>query len=284
MFPPKSVVFPVDYSEVSRQVVPYIKDFLAHFPAELTLLHAYDSSGGGGGTPFNRPGPLIELNQAEAERLGAFASEMFSDLAVTCVLEDAETETAIRKLLKREGGDLVMMPSHEHVAMPGLFLGPLSLKMLHELDCAVWVAHEAVILQHSSRVPYRSILCALDAEESEATILAASSIAKAYGADLALVHVVELPAVAVEVNYEQVRQEVLDAADMQIRELTASLNLDAPYSILEGGVAEGIREDAVRRRADLIVTGRGRIHGGLGRLWAHLGAIVRTAPCPVLSL
>jgi len=53
----------------------------------------------------------------------------------------------------------------------------------------------------------------------------------------------------------------------------------------EGGdVAEGIRDLALRNRADLVVIGRGAIRTGLGRLYAHSYDIIRESPCPVLSV
>ena len=41
MLPFRKILFPVDYSEPCQAVVPYVKDMLRHFSAELTLVHAY---------------------------------------------------------------------------------------------------------------------------------------------------------------------------------------------------------------------------------------------------
>lgn len=49
-------------------------------------------------------------------------------------------------------------------------------------------------------------------------------------------------------------------------------------------VAEGVRDLALRNRADLVIIGRGAIRTGLGRLHAHSYNIVRESPCPVLSV
>jgi len=40
----------------------------------------------------------------------------------------------------------------------------------------------------------------------------------------------------------------------------------------------------VRRKADLLVVGRGHDQGAIGRIWSRLYAIVRDSPCPVLSI
>ena len=49
-------------------------------------------------------------------------------------------------------------------------------------------------------------------------------------------------------------------------------------------VAESVREEAVRRGADLIVTGRGCSLGSFSEILSRLYPIVRHAPCPVLSV
>jgi hypothetical protein len=62
------------------------------------------------------------------------------------------------------------------------------------------------------------------------------------------------------------------------------LSLEAPDTVIYIGVPEGIREEIVRRKADLLVVGRGHDQGAISRIWSRLYAIVRDAPCPVLSI
>jgi nucleotide-binding universal stress UspA family protein len=50
-----------------------------------------------------------------------------------------------------------------------------------------------------------------------------------------------------------------------------------------GSVADLVRSVALRKRADLVVIGRG-CHTGLDRLRSHAYSIIREAPCPVLSV
>jgi len=48
--------------------------------------------------------------------------------------------------------------------------------------------------------------------------------------------------------------------------------------------AARLRDLALRKRADLIVIGRGAIQGPLDRFGAHAYEIVRESPCPVISV
>jgi nucleotide-binding universal stress UspA family protein len=51
-----------------------------------------------------------------------------------------------------------------------------------------------------------------------------------------------------------------------------------------GDVAEAVRTEAQRHKADLVIIGRGMLDQSLGRLRTHSYAIIRQAPCPVLSV
>jgi hypothetical protein len=45
-----------------------------------------------------------------------------------------------------------------------------------------------------------------------------------------------------------------------------------------------VREAVLRERAQLVVIGRGHTQGGLGRIRTHSYSIIRSSPCPVLSI
>ena len=76
----------------------------------------------------------------------------------------------------------------------------------------------------------------------------------------------------------------MDAADFRLRELKGKLGINAPHIVLDAPVAQAIHEEAVRRHADLIMTGRGHALTTFSRMWANLYPIVRESPCPVLSI
>ena len=75
-----------------------------------------------------------------------------------------------------------------------------------------------------------------------------------------------------------------DAADFRLRELKGQLGIDAPHAVIDAAIAAGVSEEAILRKADLIVVGRGRAQGTFERIWSHVYPIVREAPCPVLSI
>lgn len=88
----------------------------------------------------------------------------------------------------------------------------------------------------------------------------------------------ELPDVTMETAFVPYRD------DARIVELKKRASVNAPHIILNGRVADEIRDQAVRTSAGLIVTDRGEVYGTHSRIWSHLYPIVRHAPCAVLSI
>ena len=132
---------------------------------------------------------------------------------------------------------------------------------------------------------YKTILCAVDlSDETEAIMRAAAALAASYHARLSLMHVVELPPPNIDVDFTPFRKDLINAANDRLRELKTQLGIDAPHTSIDGMIADGVCQEAVHKQADLIVVGRGRAQGAFSSFWSRLYAIVREAPCPVLSI
>jgi nucleotide-binding universal stress UspA family protein len=295
MLPFRKLLFPVDYSAPCRATVPYAADMARQFSAELTLVHAYSlrpafvSRDLEGVMVYNDlasdPALLEEARQFEVDRLRKFAKEMFSDQRVELFAEEGEAGTVIHRILQHQGADLVMMPTRGDAPLRRFLLGSVTAKVLHDASAAVWTGVGSALENHQPAIPYKSIVCALDeSEEAEGVLRAAAALANAYKAALALVHVLEMPPATPEMDFNIYRKELIDAAHIRIRDLKTRLSLEAPDTVIDIGVPDGIREEIVRRKADLLVVGRGHDQGAISRIWSRLYAIVRDAPCPVLSI
>ncbi len=283
MLPFRKVLFPVDYSDSCSAAIPYVKGMVERYDAELRLVHAY-----GSGLPpdFLLADPTLpdRIQEFEAQRLRKFAEEYFGHGAKTTV-QTGESAAVIHNLLQREQADLIMLPTHGRGLGRRLLIGSVTTKVLHDSSVPVWTAtSDALNRPHQ---PYASVLCACDLgndEESKVILKAAASIAAKYGATLSLLNILELVPMAMEMDYAAFRTSLRDAADARLQELKKSLGIQAPHRVAEGAVSTAIREEAIRCKADLIVTGRGYQQGAVGRLWSSLYQIVREAPCPVLSI
>jgi nucleotide-binding universal stress UspA family protein len=131
----------------------------------------------------------------------------------------------------------------------------------------------------------QSIVCALDdSDEAPVVLKLASSLASAYQAQLSIVHIVPTPPSYPDIDLAVHTKGLMETAQFNVRELKAKLEVDAPHTVIAALLADGIHHEVVRRRADLLVTGRGHATGAFSRLWSHLYSIIRDSPCPVLSV
>ena len=289
MLPFRRILFPVDFSRACHAVVPWVRDAVTNTNGELTLLHAtgttvYDISG----MMLVDPSWAGELQTLGEKRLREFAASEFPGLNPGLQVRGGEPAAMIHEAVKHGGFDLVMMPTTGLGPVRRLLMGSITTKVLHDVSAAVWTGTGLVLMDHHPKVPYRSILCAIeDGEEAESVVKAADTLAKSYGASLSLCHVMELPTpvqISSDSWYEPYRAQRLNLAENRIRELKSRLNVEAPHSLLEGDIADAIRAEAAEKSADLIIVGRGWAQGAVSRLWSRLYPIVCQAPCPVLSI
>ena len=290
MLPFRRILFPVDYSEPCRAVVPYVKDMLAHFHSddsscELTVIHAYAAEAlADSPLPITDPQLPVEVREIEEERLRNFALEMFPGRHVESIVELGEPGSVIHGIVQDRGADLVMLPTHGRGPFRKFLLGSVTAKVLHDVSAAVWTGTGTVLLEHTPTIPYKSMLCSLGEGDEAAVVLKASvAFAAMYQASLSVVRVVETPPPSMEIDFSTYRKEIVEASQANLRELLGSVGVDLPHAVIDGRIAEGVHQEALRRKADLVITGRGEM-GTFSRLWSHAYPIVRESPCPVLSV
>jgi nucleotide-binding universal stress UspA family protein len=279
MLPFRKILFPVDYSEPCKAIVPCVAEMQSHFSAELSLVHAYGAEAlAYSPLPMTDPELPEQARVLAEERLGEFAQANFPGLHVELYSGIGEPGAVIHDVVQHQGADVVMLPTHGRAPLRRLLLGSVTAKVLHDLTVPVWTGHPL-------RIPYTSILAAVDSsDEAEAVMRAAAAFAASYRAELSVTYVMEMPPVSIETAFGPYRDDFMAAADARITQLKKRAGVNAPHTILDGPVPEAIRDEALRLGADLILTGRGEVLGMFSRLWSHLYPIVRHSPCPVLSI
>lgn len=284
MLPFRKVVFPVDYSEACKAIVPHVKNMVESNSAQLTLVHAYGPEGlAFVDLPMADPNLPKQVREFEQLRVRDFAQEFFGGIHTECYAELGEPGTVIHDLLKRQSADLVMLPTHGRGPVRRLMLGSVTTKVLHDINCAVWTATNTAAAGHANKP--QSIVCAVDeTPEALSVMKAGAALAKSYGGKLAVVNVLGLPPMTMEIDYASVKNDLLLGAQQRLRETMASIDVVAPHAVIEGNIANGLHDWAADHKADLLVVGRGHAQDALGRVWSNLYSIVRESPCPVLSI
>src|SRR5262249_17874438 len=153
-----SILLPVDYSEPCEAVVPYASEFLTRFRSQLLLVHGYGWGAARGATPINDPQLLSNLEQTESARLADFAAQNFPGWSAITVAEYGSPETVVQDSIRKYGADLIMLATHGHGPLREFLMGSVASKILHDVDCAVWIAPGPVLTASPHRVPYRKIL------------------------------------------------------------------------------------------------------------------------------
>jgi len=286
MLPFRRILFPVDYSESCQAIVPYVKDMTQHFSCQLSLVHAYGLGAlARSELAVTDPAFPEKLRDMEHGQLRDFATAMFPGQHVESIAELGEPGSVVDNFVQHQGADLVMLATHGLGPVRRLLLGSVAAKILHDVSAAVWTGVGSVFTGHTPAIPYKSILCALDeTEEANVVLKAAAALASSYQAQLSLVHVLEMPPIDVEIDLSACKKHMMEAAEVRLRDLKGQLDVAAPHRVVDAAVADGVRQEAVRANADLIVTGRGRTQATFNRMFSQLYSIVRQSPCPVLSI
>jgi nucleotide-binding universal stress UspA family protein len=287
MLPFRKILFPVDYSAPCQGLIPYVAEMSSHFDAELTVAHAYAPMTLIANSELLITDPELQAkaHALEEDRVRQFACQAFPGQKFQAIAELGEPGGVIDRLAQQQRADLVVIATRGHGTMRRFLLGSITAKVLHDVSAAVWTGVGAELVDHPVRIPYQSIVCALDdSQEAESVLRAASSIATAYRAKLWILHVVPTPPAYPDVDFEEHTKQLTEASQFRLRELKAKLGVDAPHTVVDALLADGIHQEIVRRKADLLVTGRGHSIGTFSRLWSHLYSIIRDSPCPVLSV
>jgi nucleotide-binding universal stress UspA family protein len=287
MMPFHKILFPVDYSAPCMAVIPYVQEMASRFSAELTVCHAYAPLAAIAQSELLVTDPELEakVRAFEEDRLRQFACHYFAGQKLETIAALGEPGGVIDRLAQQQRADLVMLATRGHGPLRRLLLGSITAKVIHDVGCAVWTGMGAALLDYPSKIPYQSIVCALDdTQEAESVLRAADSLASAYDAQLWIVHVVPTPPAYPDLDLVEHTAQLEEASQFRLRELKAKLGVDAPHVVVDALLAEGIHQEVVRRKADLLVTGRGHSIGTFSRLWSHLYSIIRDSHCPVLSV
>ena len=144
---------------------------------------------------------------------------------------------------------------------------------------------------------YRTFVVPYDfSEHARGALDVATDLARRLGADLHLVHVMQIPASAygfgpygaLPVPPPINMTELCEGAMKSLREVVAEIDIPGevePHVVQGASVAEMIRKSAENLGADLIVMGT---HGRTGLAHVFLGSVAestqKTAPCPVVAV
>jgi len=276
MFPPKKILFPVDFSERCTAAARMAETFTGHFQAELTLLHVVE--------PLTYNDVPVDIDALGERQLSGYLVEELKQFDVNRVLAHGDPASQILECAKARNIDLIVLPTHGYGTFRRFILGSVTAKVLHEAVCPVWTGVHMEQVPKLEDIAFRKIVCAIDlGTQSCPTLRWAKQFASEFGADLQIIHAIP-PTVTESAFQENAEEKLLAEAEAKIRDAQQGTGLEAKATVLLGDVPQSVCGFTDHENADLLVIGRAVHNDFAGRLRANAYAIIRQSPCPVVSV
>ena len=296
----RHVLCPVDISTGSLNALALAGAIARTYGARVTALHVQPLAMPGPETPsvgFDapaRPREFEAVRQLTAAARDIVGTTVDLDVAVTA----GEPVHSILDCANTQSTELIVMGTHGTSGFQRLLLGSVTEKVLRKASCAVLTVPPGAYVP--TQAPFTRLLAAVDFSNCSLRAAAfAAAVAIAWDATLTLLHVIEWPwhevpetaLQGVPPTQAQAVVEYRRYLETSARERLEALAASAmPGNAVDTRVSFGrsyreIRDVAREEVADLIVLGvRGRGSLDLAFFGSTASHVVRSAPCPVLTI
>lgn len=289
----KNIVVPYDFSKRCRAAAGHAVALAQRFAAPMTLLHvipysSFEYAAFEGGSYVGSAWPSEEEVTAHLKKeLDALPAP--DELKKACKLAAVKGEPPLRiaEYVSQLKAPLVVMPTHGHGAFRRFVLGSVTTKTLHDLTCPVLTGAHLEDQPHFAGEKYERIACALDlADHSEHTLRFAVDFAKAWDAKLTVVHASTWLTGADAADGmlpDTMRKRLLDTSKGEAVALLRAVGCDADLRVGFGRPEDFVPQTVREVGAEMLITGRRTVEEG-GGLGPHGHELIRSSPCPVLSV
>jgi nucleotide-binding universal stress UspA family protein len=290
------ILCPVDFSGHSRVALDYATAIAKWYGAEVRVLHAY----------------LLSMTPVTAGAFAAGSAELpqsredidrdLASFVRTAAAAGVPSSTSLvvgapaRHILESAAqwpADMIVMGTHGASGFERLVLGSVTEKVLRKARCPVLVVTRDADAPSGAPVVFRRILCAMDFSPcSQRALSYALSLAAEAGGSLTLLHAIEafaeeplakLPFDITE-HRRTLERSALENLEKQLTPETRTW-CDCSAVVRSGKAYQQILDTARERQVDLIVLGvRGRNPVDLALFGSTANHVVRSAPCPVLTV
>lgn len=278
MFPPKKILFPVDFSERCASAAPMVETFTGHAQAELTLLHVI--------MPLNYNDMPAQPPEFVKAQLASYLGDELKHFDVKRVVMYGDPASSIIEFAETSHTDLIMLPTHGYGRFRRFILGSVAAKVLHDARCPVWTGVHLEQIPPLEKIEFRKVLCAIDlGPQSCAALKYAQALASEFDATLTIVHAIPTARAIPDFYSDQdFCATLMQNAKARIEEMKSSLALEADVRVEADEITPAVTNCARATESDLLVIGRSVDEGLIGRLRTNAYSIIRQSPCPVISV
>ncbi len=280
----KNLLFTTDFSEASRNALPYALALARRYGSTLFLANVIEE------VPVTSV-PMDAI-PSDTERDRQRAEKRMADFLVSRSLEGIKNEMilepgfvwpVIEKIVESRDIDLVVLGTHGRGAIQRLFMGSISEQIFRHASCPVMTIGPHVKPAFGDYDRIDRILFATDFSTGSVHALdRALALAEERDARLILMHVVQPPGVPVDVT-----DQMLAQSEVKLRGLLTPETMPKKRPVfvtVVGSAADMILSMAEREKADLIVMGMHKAKA-FSSHWPFevAGQVIAHATCPVLS-
>ena len=282
-FRPKRILCPVDFSPQSAAALRVAGRLATIFAAEVLVLHAHRLE-----VPVYFTAAQTQALKAQLRRsakagrafLREFTAEQLPEkIQRSVLLVDGDAVSAILRAIRDSRPGLVVMATHGRTGLKRIRLGSVMESVLRQTTVPVLTVGPELKLS-TSLGPIRRILSPVELQgPSQGAFQHAAELAKATGAELIALHVIE-DRPADDQTTEKTRQELCAWVPSDVRERCSIREV-----VRRGNPAEQIVAEARASRADLVVIDvRPRRFLGSVLFSSTTEIVIRNSPSPVLSV
>ncbi len=281
MFEPQRVLCPVDFSPQSGAALRVAGGLAAAFGAELTVLHASQIE-----VPLYFTVAQVAALKAQLRKSAKASRTYLENFAArhlpagslySLSLPEGDPVAEIMKASKQSQGGLLVMGTHGRTGLSRIRLGSVMESVFRQMTGPIVTVGPQVKLT-AGLGKIRRVLAPVDfSEPSREAFGYAAALAEKTGSELVALHIVEEPS---EGQREKMEDTLCDWVPAEAR-----VHCRVREVVRVGRAAERVIAEAKSSRADLIVQGAvPRSYWGALIFGSTTEAIIRSAPCPVLSI
>lgn len=279
------ILYPTDGSEPAESVLEYALRIASEHEATIHILNVVDTSQDSL-TPIQ--GEVVDALERDGEQIVDEATERVTDrdISVTSDVRRGTPSTSIVEYSHQFDIDLVVMPTHGRSGLQRFLIGGVTERVINTAETPVITVNPD--RDRPLMYPSQQLLVPIDGSRgAELALREGIDVAKATGATVHLLHVVETGSLGPDVRSILKQEELTERAKTIITEATetaAADSLDTVESEIEYGFpAKEIRTYIRENEIDLAVLGtHGKTEFSQYVMGGVSAKIVRTSPIPMM--
>lgn len=288
------LLVPTDFSPPSDAALAYARTLAGAFGARLHVLHVIDNV-------FLRAGVTDLRNAIKIAALRRLHDRLSDNdrckFHVIAAVEQSDTPAGeVASYARTHNIDLIVMATHGRSGVSHLLMGSVAEKVIRTAPCPVLTVREAPPGSKRANAGMTRILVPTDfSPPSDAAVACGREAAAGFGASLHLLHVLDDQSVGGAFGSEFYLADSLDVRTARLKDAQERLahraiahdlsGTPATTEVIVGRSAQTIVDYAADSGFDLIVMGtHGRSRVAHLLMGSVAESVVRTAPCPILTV